>query len=90
MTETVAPQNKDFTRKFNRIAYGVSILLGVYILFISKDLSQAMGTLGIALIFDPFDPKVSFDKRSFYQRAWLIIHAICILILLAIMLKGLV
>jgi hypothetical protein len=89
MTETVAPQGRDMTKKFNRIAYGLSVLLALYFLFVSKDVSQAMGALGIALIFDPFDQKVSFGNRPFYQRAWLVIHLLCILVLLAIMLKGL-
>jgi hypothetical protein len=82
MTETVAPQGRDVTKKFNRIAYGLSILLALYFLFISKDVSQAAGTLGIALIFDPFDQKLSFGKRPVYQRAWLIIHLVCVLALL--------
>jgi hypothetical protein len=81
MTETVVPQGRDVTKKFNRIAYGLSVLLALYFLFISKDVSQAAGTMGIALIFDPFDQKVSFGKRPFYQRAWLIIHLICVLAL---------
>jgi hypothetical protein len=89
MTETVAPQGRDMTKKFNRIAYGLSVLLAIYFLFISKDVSQAMGTLGIALIFDPFDQKVSFGNRPFYQRAWLIVHLICLLALVAILLTGL-
>jgi hypothetical protein len=89
MTEAVAPQGRDITKKFNRIGYGISVLLALYFLFISKDLSQAMGTLGIALIFDPFNQNISFGKRPFYQRAWLVFHLICILVLLAIKLKGL-
>lgn len=82
MTETVAPQGRDVTKKFNRIAYGLSILLAFYFLFISKDVSQAAGTLGIALIFDPFDQNVSFGKRPVYQKAWLIIHLVSVLALL--------
>jgi hypothetical protein len=89
MAETVAPQGRDVTKKFNRVAYGLSILLAFYFLFVSKDISQAMGILGIALIFDPFDQKVSFSKRPFYQRAWLVVHGVSILVLLAIMLKDL-
>ncbi|HSF45173.1 MAG TPA: hypothetical protein VLA58_04155 [Chitinophagaceae bacterium] len=88
MTETVAPQGRDITRKFNRIAYGVSILLALYFLLISKDVSQAMGTLGIALIFDPFDQKVSFGKRPLYRRAWLMIHLACILALVIVLVFG--
>jgi thiol:disulfide interchange protein len=88
MTETVAPQGRDVTQKFNRIAYGVSVLLALYFLFISKDVSQAAGTLGIALIFDPFDQKLSFGKRPSYQRAWLIIHLICVLVLFGLSIFG--
>jgi hypothetical protein len=88
MTETVAPQGRDITKKFNRIAYGVSVLLALYFLLISKDVSQAMATLGIALIFDPFDQKVTFGNRPLYQRAWLMIHLACVLALAIVMFLG--
>jgi hypothetical protein len=30
----------------------------------------------LALIFDPFNPRISFGKRPLYQRIWLIIDII--------------
>jgi hypothetical protein len=89
MTETVVPPGKDVTKKFNKIAYGVSVVLALYFLVISGDVSQAMGTLGVALIFDPFDQRIPYDKRPFYQRAWLIVHVVFVLILLIFMLRDL-
>jgi hypothetical protein len=88
MNETVAPKSGNLPRKFNRIGYVAFVLLAIYYLIFSRDISQAMGTLAIALIFDPFDQTVPFGKRPLYQRAWLIVHGLCVLTLFLIFLKN--
>ncbi len=58
---------------FNRYAYVLFMVLVVY-LFIKGDYNMAFTNLGIALIFDPFDPSVKWQQRPMYQRVWLIVH----------------
>lgn len=57
----------------NKPAYVGFLLVGIAFL-IAKDFSQAVIFWGLALVFDPFDIKVPFQKRPFYQQAWLIVH----------------
>jgi hypothetical protein len=73
----------------NRILYGGLVLVAAWNLLFSKDYGSAAANMGIALIFDPFNPSVSWDQRPFYQRAWLIVH-LCIglgFFLMAIIIK---
>jgi hypothetical protein len=58
------------------------MLLSVYHLVVAHSFSDAMSCLGIALIFDPFDNSVKWGNRPVYQRAWLVVHVILVLILL--------
>jgi hypothetical protein len=88
MTGTVPPKGKDVTEKFNRILYTGFVILAMYFLIFSGDVSQAMANLGIALIFDPFDQKQKFTERPFYQKAWLFIHLTLVLVLLGLTLTG--
>jgi len=76
----------DKSRLFNRIMYGAFVLLSAYYLIIGNDLSSAMANLGIGLIFDPFDQKITWQHRPLYQRAWLLIHVSLVFVLLAIIL----
>lgn len=78
--ETVDENKKSFS--FNKFLYGGFVIMSLYFLFFSRDIGTAMSNLGIALIFDPFDQKVTWSNRPFYQRAWLIIHASLVFILL--------
>lgn len=57
-----------------RIAYALFIALSVYHIFYNKAYIDAASTMGIALIFDPFDPLIPWDKRPIWQRGWLIVH----------------
>jgi hypothetical protein len=68
----------------NRILYGSFLLLGIYFLA-TKDISNAMSNLAIGLVFDPFDQKISWQKRPQYQKIWLIVHLSLVFGLLAIM-----
>ncbi|MEY4929732.1 MAG: hypothetical protein RI909_456 [Bacteroidota bacterium] len=69
---------------FNRIMYGGFLLLAIYFL-ITKDVSSAMSNLGIGLIFDPFDQKITWQQRPRYQKLWLIVHLSIVLGLVAIL-----
>lgn len=71
----------------NRPAYILFLLAGIGFL-ISKNFSQATIFFGLALVFDPFDTKMSFNKRPFWQQAWLIVHLSISFALFVLMLVG--
>ena len=56
-----------------RLAYVLYLLLVIYQLTIG-DYTWAVSNLGIALIFDPFDPSVNWQNKPMYQKVWLITH----------------
>lgn len=66
-------KTKIAAKNFNKPAYIIFILAGIYFL-IMKDFSQATIFWCLSLAFDPFDTAVPFQKRPFYQQAWLIVH----------------
>lgn len=70
---------KTTTGKFEKIAYGIFLLAGIYFL-IRKDYSNAVVFWGLAPIFEPFDSKIPFGKRPLYQKLWLVVHVIITLI----------
>ncbi|MFY8036548.1 MAG: hypothetical protein ACOVMQ_05225 [Cyclobacteriaceae bacterium] len=72
---TTAKENSTAKRNFSvlRIMYGAFVALGIYYL-LRKDISEAMSTLGIGLIFDPFDQQVKWNDRPAYQKIWLMVH----------------
>ncbi|MCD6660903.1 MAG: hypothetical protein LT105_12140 [Lentimicrobium sp.] len=74
MKEELAVKNTEQPIIINRIAYAMFVVLAVY-LWVTGDFSWAIANFGIALVFDPFDPKVSWTKRPLYQKIWLIVHA---------------
>jgi hypothetical protein len=80
-TET-KPTPRVISPKVNRILYAGFMIFGLVAFFIYKDPIQAMSQFGIALIFDPFDPKVPFQERKLYQRIWLFVHAFLVIGLL--------
>jgi hypothetical protein len=57
-----------------RILYAGFVLVALWNTLFSSDYGSAAANMGIALIFDPFNPSVSWDQRPLYQRAWLIAH----------------
>ncbi len=71
--------------RINRYAYALFIVLSI-ILFARGDYQWAFVNMGMALVFDPFDPNVSWADRPLYQRAWLFIHLLVVLGLLLFML----
>ena len=72
------PTKRDYL-PFNRWAYAVFILLACYQFFFS-DRSDAIPSLGIALVFDPFNPNTPWNKRPTLQKAWLISHLLIVLV----------
>lgn len=68
----------------NKILYAAFVLMSLYQLVIQKDPSDAMANLGIALIFDPFDPLVTWTSRPAYQRVWLVVHVVVVFALLGV------
>lgn len=71
---------------FNRFLYGAFVVLSLYHLFIRRDLADGMSNMGIALIFDPFDQRITWSHRPVYQRAWLLVHASIVFVLLGFLL----
>lgn len=73
--------------KINPILYGVMVLASMLQFFAFKDLMWGVISLNLALIFDPFNPKQTWNDRPSWQRTWLIVHVtagIGILVFLAL------
>ncbi len=67
-------KKKDVTPQFYKIAYGLFVLLALYQILVRRDFIDGASSMGIALVFDPFDQTVGWNERPFYQKAWLIVH----------------
>jgi hypothetical protein len=65
---------KDISLTVNRWGYVAFVLLSFYFLFVSNDLVSAASNMGIALIFDPFNPAVKWTNRKSWQKGWLLLH----------------
>ncbi len=76
---------KDKTILFSRGMYIAFIAFGLYFLMFGE-IGSAMSNFGIALIFDPFNPKISWINRPLYQRVWLFLHVAIVLIMIAYLL----
>jgi len=74
--ETQETTTKDFSQTFSKFAYGAFVALSLYFLIVSHSLSDFVMQFGIALVFDPFDQKVAWNERPFYQKAWFIVHTV--------------
>jgi hypothetical protein len=70
----------------NRFLYAFFMLSGGYFLLFSHDMSGAVIEYGLALVFDPFDQKIPYQKRPLIQQAWLIVHLVLVFSLIGIML----
>lgn len=67
---------------FNRIGYVAMLATGLFFLLIGN-VSTATSLIPVAMIFDPFDQNITWSKRLIWQKAWLIIHLIGSLTLIA-------
>lgn len=63
------------TTRFNKYAYVIFLLAGIVFLFL-KNYSSAVIFLGLAPVFDPFNPAVKFNHRPLWQRLWLVAHVV--------------
>ncbi len=77
---------KNISPVVNRWMYAAFVLFAVYYLVVQKDFFTAASNLGIALIFDPFNPAVNWANRKRWQKSWLIVH---LAVTLALLLCGL-
>jgi len=59
---------------FNLFLYIGFSTLGLYYFIFQNDVNNAVVNFALALAFDPFDEKVSWQNRPVWQKAWLIIH----------------
>jgi hypothetical protein len=80
MTKTVESKPKDWSKSFNKILYAGFLLIALFYLLFSKNIPEAITSLGIALIFDPFNPQQPWAQRPLYQRVWLIVHVSIVLL----------
>ncbi len=71
----------------NKPAYAFFLLVGI-IFLIQKDFSQAVIFWGLALVFDPFNTEIPFQKRPVYQQLWLLVHLSIVFALFVLMLMG--
>lgn len=68
---------------YNKIVYGVFIVVAL-IFIIRNEFGDSIIYAGLALAFDPFDTTVPFNKRPLWQRAWLVVHLVAVLVLLCV------
>ncbi|AMR30321.1 hypothetical protein A0256_02260 [Mucilaginibacter sp. PAMC 26640] len=75
MKTLLTPSEQLRSVKINRIAY-TSLLFAAIVFLILKDWQSGFMMLGISLIADPFDYRVTWTKRPLWQRSWLIVHLV--------------
>lgn len=71
---TTIEKKTDLTSRYYRVVYVLFIVLGLYQVLARKDFIDGASSIGIALIFDPFNRAVPWGERPLWQRAWLVIH----------------
>ncbi len=64
-----------------KLFYGAFAAPGIYYIFFNNDFISGAGSLGLALIFDPFDQTVKWNNRPLYQKAWLFVHVFVVMAL---------
>lgn len=73
--ETASPEKmKALPFNINKLLYVAFTLMAVLYWFLGSDKSHAISQLGIALVFDPFNPEQPFGQRPKYQKIWLMAH----------------
>lgn len=65
-------KKKDVTNGFYKLCYALFIGLALYQILVRKDFIEAATSLGIGLIFDPFDRNITWLKRPLWQRIWIL------------------
>ena len=59
---------------FNKFLYIGFLFLGLFQALFSIDYMQASASLGIALVFDPFNQEQKWNDRPTWQKGVLIVH----------------
>lgn len=59
---------------WNKWAYILFALYGIYLVLLQKDFSQSAIYLGLALAFDPFNQSIPWKERPSWQKGLLILH----------------
>ena len=67
------------SQKIRRFLYGAFVVLGFYYL-VRQQAGEAFANWGIALAFDPFDDQQPWKERPTWQRAWLVVHLVALLV----------
>jgi len=67
------PKPRTLPRNFYRFGYAGFVLAGIAFAIMGKFADSAM-FCGLALVFDPFNQHIPFNKRPLWQRAVLILH----------------
>lgn len=73
---------------FNKLAYSAFVALAIFMWFFSKDKMLATSQFGVALVFDPFNPSVPWNKRPLYQKVWLLAHVAILFVLFGYNIMG--
>ena len=79
---------RDYTNPFNKFAYVAFIVLGIVLFIINHSYSDLVANLGISLVFDPFDQKVAWPQRPFYQKALPVVQLAIIAAAFGMMVAG--
>lgn len=58
---------------YTKYIYLALVILGTFYL-VEKNIGQALVTLGIALVFDPFNPAQPWADRPVWQKIALLVH----------------
>jgi len=58
---------------YTKYIYLALVILGTFYL-VEKNIGQALVTLGIALVFDPFNPDQPWADRPVWQKITLLVH----------------
>lgn len=72
--ETMKPSNTSGSLRFNRLLYGLFIVLALYQSLYSRVYIDAASSLAIALILDPFNQEQPWNERPNWQKIWLFVH----------------
>jgi len=66
-------ENKNIT-PFNRILYIMFVIFAAYQFIGQHAYVEAASSLGIGLVFDPFNTDQPWNERPLWQKIWLFVH----------------
>lgn len=74
----------NWTKHVNKAGYFLFVVAAAWSLLQGQDPSTGLTYLALAMVFDPFDPRRSWQERTLLQRIWLLMHLGLIILLLII------